>query len=98
MIEAKTAYHNVILHQTRKPVSSVSTISEMVRAASLLGFESLDVIICAKNEKKIREKLKQSGYVLEVTYARTLPDDVFLKIKWVTSKFIDDTIREISGE
>ena len=98
MIHSKDAYHNVILHQTRKPIMHLTTVSDMIKTASLLGYESIDISIHINSERKIREKLKQQGYLLEVLYVKTLPNEIFLRIKWVTSEFIGDTIKEIDGD
>lgn len=98
MIKANEAYHNIVLHQTRKPISSISTVSEMIKYASMLGYETIDISIELKHEQKIRNKLKEAGYLVDVLYVRTLPDEVFLTIKWATAKFIGETVREMKGE
>jgi hypothetical protein len=98
MIAANKAYHNMIMHQKRSPIKNLTTISEMIRVASTLGFERIEIFINKNDEIKIKNKLRKSGYIVNTTYARTLPQEVFLEITWNTAEFIGETIREIKGD
>jgi len=98
MIKANEAYHNVVTHQTRPPVKSIVTLSEIIRVASSLGYEKVTIFILSKDESKIKAKLKQHGYLVNTTYIKSLPNEVMLEINWVTSKFIGETIKEIDNE
>ena len=98
MIAANKAYHNMLMHQKRSPIKNLNTISEMIRVASTLGFEKIEIFINKIDENKIKSKLKRAGYIINTTYARTLPDEVFIEITWNTSQFIGETIREIKSD
>lgn len=96
MIKAKVAFHNMILHQKREPIKDLETLSEMIRVASVLGFENIQVFIRKRDEDKFRKKLKSSGFVLSYIYPKSLPNEVMLVIDWNTSEFIGDTRKELN--
>ena len=96
MINAQTAYDNMISHQARTPIRKFSTIEEMIRVSSLLGAEKIEVFLLVKDEHKIKNKLKQLGFILNSTYIKSLPDEVLVEINWVTAEFIGHTEKEIS--
>lgn len=95
MILANQAYHNMIMHQKRSPIKSISTISEMIRVSSTLGFEKVEIFITKTDEKRIKNKLKKAGYLVNTTYAQSLPDEMLIEIHWNLSHFIGETIREL---
>lgn len=76
----------------------LSSISEMVKVASMLGFEKIQIFIRTKDEQKIKNKLKQAGFILNSFYAKSLPDEVMLEINWNTAEFIGDTMKELDDE
>lgn len=88
LIKASTARKNLNNHAAREPLVSFKTLEEMIKISSLLGAESLTVWILKKNCGKWNKKLRDSGYDLNASYPRSLPDSVMLDIYWNLAEFI----------
>ena len=98
MINAETAYLNMLNHQKRSPIREIQTIYEMIRVSSTLGFEKIEIFVLTRDEKKFKNKLNNLGFLVNKTYAASLPGEVLFQISWNTSLFIGETIKELKGE
>jgi hypothetical protein len=96
MIDAATAYNNMILHQKREPISRFSTLAEMIRVTSILGSEQLHVFIRTKDSDKFKKRLRELGYTLHSYYPKSLPSELLLVIDWNTANYIGNTENEIN--
>ena len=98
MITAEAAYLNMINHQKRSPIREIDTVYEMIRVSSTLGFERIEIFVLVKDEKKFKTKLNKLGFLVNKTYAASLPGEVLFQISWNTSYFVGETVKELKGE
>ncbi len=95
MISAEMARKNLESHEKRAPIKSISTISEMIRVASTLGFQEISIFIHLKDKSRIKTRLINAGFLTETVFSNALPDEVLIIIKWNTSKLVGSTIKHI---
>ena len=98
MISAKVAFGLVVNKSIMPPIKSLDELDIFIRSAAYCGCESLEVFLPKDKEVLFKKKLRDSGFLVDSLYFKSLPNEVLVIIHWVRAEFIGETEKEINDE